>query len=175
MKALFFFAIGVAAGAYGYYYLQEKQPASRAPTSATAEPTTPVATNPSLRERASNDAHAAKQAISDKLAAWHLTPEEIRSDLERTGRVVRTKAHEVGSEISGKTANARIVTLIKGKYALDSELSARSIEVTCDSGVVTLQGNVANPALIAKAVGIALDTEGVTKVDARLSVSQNSP
>jgi osmotically-inducible protein OsmY len=172
-KALFLFLIGAAAGAFGYYYLQEKRAAKPvAPATTEAKPeekSAPPA--PTLSDRARDEARAVKDSVANKLSEWHLTPDEIGSELSRTGQVVRTKAQATGETIATATSNARIVTVIKAKYALDKELSARAIEVDCESGQVTLIGNVASTALVAKAVGIALDTDGVTHVTAKLKVA----
>jgi hypothetical protein len=171
-KAFFIFIIGAAAGAYGFYYLQQKKTASpdSAPkTSATAK-SEPTDKNTSLSDRARNDVKAAKDAVAAKFAEWHLTPDDISSELARTGQVVRTKAHSAGESIASTASNARIVTAIKAKYTLDNELSARTISVDCENSQVTLTGTVASPALIAKAVGLALDTDGVTHVKSLLTV-----
>lgn len=167
---LFIFILGVAAGAYGLYYYQnhraeapDKKDASH--TSATDEK------NPSFGDRVRDDVKAAKDAVAAKFVEWHLTSDEIKKDLEHSGQVVRTKAVAVGETVASSTSNARIVAVIKAKYTLDKELSARAIEVDCDKGDVTLRGNVASPALIAKAIALALDTDGVSKVQSLLAVT----
>jgi len=172
-QAFFIFLIGAAAGAFGFYYLQEKHtPPHAAPQAAEAKPAAKTAqpAAPSLSERAREDARAAKDAVANKLVEWHLTPDEIGAELSRTGQVVRTKAQSAGESIAGATSNARIITVIKTKYALDNELSSRAIAVACENGQVTLRGNVTSTTLIAKAVGLALDTDGVANVTAQLAV-----
>ena len=172
-KALFFFLIGAAAGAFGYYYLQEKRDASTTPHTAAETKSADKSTQPtpSLAERARDEAKVVKDSVANKFTEWHLTPDEIGNELARTGQVVRTKAQATGETIASATSNARIVTVIKAKYTLDKELSARAIEVDCDNGQVILVGTVASTALIAKAVGIALETDGVTHVTAKLKVA----
>ena len=172
-KVLFIFLIGAAAGAYSYYYLQEKrQTPAATPKSADAKPAADATqTSPTLAERARDEAKVVKDTVTGKLTEWHLTPDEIGNELARTGQVVRTKAQSTGETIATATSNARIVTTIKTKYALDKELSARAITVSCDSGQVTLLGNVASTTLIAKAVGIALETDGVSHVTSKLTVT----
>jgi osmotically-inducible protein OsmY len=64
--------------------------------------------------------------------------------------------------------------VVKAKYTLDKELSARTIEVSADNGLVTLRGTAPSEALIGKAVGLALDTDGVTQVKSLLTV-QSTP
>jgi lambda repressor-like predicted transcriptional regulator len=171
--ALFIFIIGAAAGAFGFYYLQQKKASSPNSVPTTSNPAKPEATdtNTSFSDRARNDVKAAKDAVAAKFAEWHLTPEDISAELARTGQVVRTKAHSAGESIASTASNARIVTAIKAKYTLDKELSARAISVDCDNGQVALTGTVASPALIAKAVGLALDTDGVTHVKSLLTVA----
>jgi osmotically-inducible protein OsmY len=166
--AIFIFLVGAAAGAYALFTFQEKRAAATDSTKP-AEASAPHPTS-SLSDQAREEAKAAKAAVAAKLAAWHLTPDEISKDLSRSGEVVRTKAEAVGDSIASATANTRIVTTIKAKYTLDKELSGRAIAVACDNGHVTLSGSASNPTLIAKAVALALDTEGVTQVTAKLAV-----
>ena len=172
-KALFLFLIGAAAGAFGYYYFQEKRAATPVATAAPEAKVSekPAQPAPTLGERAREEAKTVKTSIANKLTEWHLTPDEIGSELSRTGQVVRTKAEATGATIATATTNARIITVIKAKYAIDKELSVRAIEVDCEGGQVTLNGTVANTALVAKAVAIALDTDGVVHVIAKLTVA----
>lgn len=102
--------------------------------------------------------------LSQKIRDWHLTPEDIRADLDRSGEVVRTNAQVVGQKLD----DARIVATIKAKYLIDRELSAIDIHVESHDGNVLLTGTVASPRLIGRAVLLALDTGGVRNVTARL-------
>ncbi len=169
-KFLFFFLIGAAAGAYGYYYVQQKNlEAAKTAESATTEKSTKP--TPSLTDRVRDEAKSVKDSVANKLTEWHLTPDAIGEELERTGQVVRNKAQSTGDSIANASSSARIVTVIKTKYTLDKELSARAIAIDCDNGQITLNGTVASNALIAKAVGIALETDGVTRVKSLLKVT----
>jgi hypothetical protein len=169
---LFIFLFGIVVGAAGYHYYH--QPASSAPTPELAAPEAPApapaaahADQRSITEKARDGALAAKQAISQKIVEWKLTPAEINQELEKTGRVVRNKTATAGQTLS----NARIVAVIKGKYALEDELSARQINVDADAGKVTLRGTAHSPELIARAITLALETEGVVSVDSQLTVA----
>jgi uncharacterized membrane protein len=171
MKTAFvIFLIGVIAGAFGYYYIQHHQtgaqsaPSAVRPTAETAQP------KPSLVEQARSEVKGTKDAIAAKLVEWHLTPEEIRSDISKTGQVVRTKARAAGETIS----NTRIEATIEAKYALDKELSARAIQIDCQDGHVTLSGTAASPSLIAKAIATALDTDGVLDVKSKIALAPES-
>jgi len=108
----------------------------------------------------------AKDAVAAKAEDWKLTPESIKEELAKTGRVVRSKARVVGDRMD----DARIVAFIKGKYVVDSDLSALAISVDCRDGEVKLTGSTTSEALIGRAVTLALQTHGVRNVISLLVV-----
>ena len=112
-----------------------------------------------------------KNSVSDKMTEWKLTPSDIKADLEKGGRVVRSKSVAAGAKVASVADNARIVTVINGKLVGDSDLSALKINVDADAGVVTLKGTAKSPDAIGKAILLALDTDGVTQVISLLTVS----
>lgn len=111
-----------------------------------------------------------KNAVSDKIVEWKLTPSDIKADLEKGGRVVRSKTVAAGEKIATVADNARIVTVINAKYVADSDVSALKINVDADAGMVTLKGTAKSPDAIGKAIALALDTDGVTQVVSLLTV-----
>jgi osmotically-inducible protein OsmY len=111
-----------------------------------------------------------KNAIDDKLTDWKLTPSDIGRDLEKGARVVRSRAAAAGEKVATAADNARIVAVINGKIVADPDLSAWTINVDADSGVVTLKGSANSPGLIGKAILLALETDGVTQVVSLLTV-----
>jgi hypothetical protein len=139
--AFFFFIIGFGLGCYAMYKYDQSQP----PPSTAAQ---------------------AQEKFDQKLSDWHLTKPDIENDLSKTGEVVRTKAAQAGSRIE----DARIHAVIKSKYVLDRDLYGQSITITVTSGAVALTGSVTDEAFISKAVALAMDTDGVTVVKARLAV-----
>ena len=108
--------------------------------------------------------------VESKLVAWHLTNADIEQELQQTGKVVRRQMREFGASIADVTSDARISAQIKGKLALNKELSAKSIAVSTTDGRVTLSGNVASARLIGKALALALETDGVREVSSTLKV-----
>jgi hypothetical protein len=112
----------------------------------------------------------AKNAIDNKLTEWKLTPSDIKADLQKGGRIVREKSAAAGARTSEVFDNAKVVTTINAKFVGDSQLSALKINVDADHGVVTLKGTVKSPELIGRAMGHALDTDGVTQVVSLLTV-----
>jgi len=127
-------------------------------------PSLPLGSHPLARDRAP----AFPDGLDEKLREWRLSPDDIRQDLAHTGEVVRTQAHVV----SGKMTDARIVAVVKAKYILDRDLTAIDIHVTAVDGHVTLAGKVGSPELVGRAMALALDTDGVASVDAKLGVAQ---
>ncbi len=141
MKALLFFLIGVLAGAYAVHVYDE-------------------------RERPATSVSGMTGSVEDRLGQWHLSSDDIRADLARTGQVFREKAGVAGEKIS----DVRILAVIKAKYVLDRDLSARDIGVHVSDGAVTLTGTVSSPEFVGRATALALETDGATSVTARLSV-----
>jgi len=142
-RMLFCFLLGVAAGVGGYWYLQQD----------------------AGRVRLEQVTGAVKERIGE------LTVNDIKGELARTSMVVREKAREAGQSIAGATANARTTLAIKTKLVAEPGLSALAINVDTTDGLVTLSGKVDSYEQIAKAVKLALDTEGVHKVISTLQVS----
>jgi osmotically-inducible protein OsmY len=140
MKALFFFVVGVFAGAYAVHVYDSRWPQQQA--------------------------SAARDAAADRLREWHLGADDIRSDLAQTGQVVREKAGVVGERIG----DVRIATVIKAKFVIDGSLQAGAIGVAVDDGAVTLTGSVPSTEAVGRATALALDTAGVRTVTARLTV-----
>ena len=112
-------------------------------------------------------------AIEGKLVAWHLTAADIQQELAKTGKVVRRQVRDFGTAVADASADAAITAKIKGKYALDKELSAWGISVSTTDGRVTLSGNVSSTRLIGKAMMLALETDGVREVTSTLQVKKS--
>jgi len=148
------FVIGIVVGAYSLRIYERRNSVP------------PVASNPPVGATAREAATGMKEAVSEKLADWHLTPDEIKADLDHSGQVVREKAQVAGERI----VDARIVTVIKAKYVLDHNLSARDIAVDSRDGVVTLGGTVPSASLIGRAVMLAIDTDGVSRVVSQITI-----
>ena len=97
------------------------------------------------------------------------------------GRASTEKAREVGAEMGAKTAEAAnkageilsdgaLTAKIKSKMALDDSVRARSIDVSTSDHVVTVSGHVSSEDEHARAVQLARETAGVTRVIDHLTV-----
>src|SRR3954470_19752796 len=96
-----------------------------------------------------------------------------------SGQVSTDKARAVGAEVGAKTAEAAnragevlsegaLTAKIKSKMTLDDLVQARSIDVSTTNHVVTLTGTVRSAAEHDRAMQLAKETEGVTRVVDRI-------
>ena len=150
MKVFVSFLVGVIVGVAGYWYLA--QPSSKRTVTEAHE---------SIRSNATTIG----QSLKDTFAT-----DQIKDELARTGRVIREKAGMTGEAIADTAANARSTATIKAKLLQESSLASLSIHVDTTDGVVALSGTVPSHETIAKAMELALDTEGVKKVISTLQV-----
>jgi osmotically-inducible protein OsmY len=98
-----------------------------------------------------------------------------------TGSANLERARERGAELGEKAAiasrkvgevvgEAALTTKIKAKMALDDSVKSRAIDVTTDGSTVTLTGTVASAAERERAVALARETVGVTRVIDNLQI-----
>jgi osmotically-inducible protein OsmY len=91
------------------------------------------------------------------------------------------RARERGAEIGERAAvatekiqsamgDAALTTKIKAKMALDDTVKARAIDVTTDGSTVTLSGTVHSEAERDRAMALAQETTGVSRVVDHLAV-----
>jgi BON domain len=157
MKVLLALTLGVAIGAGIVWYYQSPQHQNRA-----AAP----------GDKIEGTARAAGDVFQEKLRSFHLSGDDIKQELDRSGRVIRQKAEQAGQAISDATADARITAAIKAKLLRDPDLSAWNISVSTTSGVVTLAGAVASPEAVGKAMLLAMETDGVREAISTLQVKR---
>ena len=98
-----------------------------------------------------------------------------------TPRIDTAAARKAGAELGEKTATAAsrinesleegsLTAKIKAKMVLDDLVKARAINVTTDGTAVTLAGTVHSPQERDRALTLARETNGVTKVVDQLVV-----
>jgi hypothetical protein len=90
----------------------------------------------------------------------------------------RERAAELGERAAVASAkagavvrDASITSKIVAKMALDDLVKARTIDVTTDGPIVTLTGRVHSPEERERALRLARETEGVTRVVDRLQLA----
>jgi hypothetical protein len=113
--------------------------------------------------------------VTTRISEWRLGPTEIQADLDKGTTIVRTKDNVVGAP-TGNTDDSVIITMVKGKLQADSQLSssASKIDVEAHNGEVTLKGSAGSADQIGRAIALALNTQGVTKVSSQLKLDANA-
>jgi osmotically-inducible protein OsmY len=86
-------------------------------------------------------------------------------------REIRERAVTAGAKAEATLEDAAVTTAIKSKLLADQTVSGMKIDVDTRDGVVTLTGQVASAAAKEHAIAIAQLTEGVRRVEDRLTVS----
>jgi len=86
---------------------------------------------------------------------------------------VRTKESSAGAP-TGSTDDTVVKTMVTGKLQADSDLAKASIQAEAKNGAVTLSGSADKPEVVGRAIALALDTQGVTKVTSEIKVSGSS-
>lgn len=108
--------------------------------------------------------------VSSRITEWRLGASEIQADLDRGVTIVRTKDTVVGAP-TGSTDDDVIKTMVKGKLQADSETAKASIDVEANNGEVMLKGSADQANIVGRAIALALDTDGVTKVSSDVKIS----
>ena len=145
-RLLFGFIVGVLVGAWGYSAVHK---------------------SPTRRNASASSGSFAQDAGR---MFRDIRVEDVRQELERTGLVIRQKAAQIGTAITEGTADARTTGTIKARLLSEPGISSMGIDVNTTGGVVTLAGNVGSHEEVAKAMRIALETDGVVKVISTLQV-----
>ena len=98
----------------------------------------------------------------------------VRSAARETSAEVRDRASAgvqvAVSRTEGAVTAAALTSKIKAKMALDDVVNANEVNVDTEGSVVTLSGNVGSHDEQRRAVRIAQETKGVTKVVNQLRV-----
>jgi BON domain-containing protein len=116
-------------------------------------------------------------------SSWRPGTGEKPAPVATTGTIDTQKARETGAEIGEKAAvamgkvketvsEAQVTTKIKAKMALDDLVKARAIDVSTTDTTVTLSGTVSSQAEHDRAVALARETNGVTRVVDALRISR---
>jgi osmotically-inducible protein OsmY len=104
--------------------------------------------------------------------ATALNTEEAKAEAARLADRAATVATATANKAGDKLQEGGLTAKIKAKMALDDHVKARAINVDVAGSEVTLTGVVASADERQRAVRLARDTEGVTRVVDRLQIKQ---
>ena len=104
--------------------------------------------------------------------ATTLDTADVKREAVNLASRASAKASVAASEVGVTMSEGALTAKIKSKMALDDHVNAPAIDVDTSGSVVTLTGVVGSAAARERAVSLARDTEGVTRVVDRLQVRQ---
>jgi len=95
-----------------------------------------------------------------------------RSSARERDAQLGEKAAVAASQVTESIAEAAVTAKVKAKMALDDLVKARAIDVSTGGNTVTLSGTVSSAAERERAVRLARETDGVTRVVDELRVER---
>ena len=101
---------------------------------------------------------------------WPLRSRAATLDTADVKEEAVTLATRAATQVGVTMSESALTAKIKSKMALDDHVNARAVDVDTSGSVVTLTGVVGSAAARERAVSLARDTEGVTRVVDRLQV-----
>src|SRR5262245_23663737 len=106
-------------------------------------------------------------------SAASLEAEIAKRQAARLATKATAKASDAASKLGDTFGDSALTAKIKSKMALDDYVEARSIDVDTSDSIVTLTGVVRSAEQRDRAVRLARETAGVTKVVDRLRVRES--
>lgn len=114
-------------------------------------------------DRAAVEAERAEDRAEDRAEA-------AEDRAEAAGPSLGERTEGAASQAGQAIDDAKITTVVKGKYLADDTLKGLDISVDTEQGVVTLTGKVQNDSAKELATSIASGVEGVVSVNNQLTV-----
>lgn len=121
-----------------------------------------------LREKATDYATETAKREAGELAGK--AADEAREAAGKIAGKAADEARDAAGKLGDTVSDGALTAKIKSKMALDDHVKARAIDVDTSDAVVTLSGVVASADERKRAVELARDTEGITRVVDKLEV-----
>lgn len=117
---------------------------------------------------------ATNMATSARMMQWKLNASDIQADLDNDREIVRTKDENVGAPVATNDKSV-VESMVKGRLEADSDIAALDLNVDADKhGAVTLKGKARTAEEVGRAIALALDTDGVTKVTSKIKLDKDA-
>lgn len=124
-------------------------------------------------QRAGQAMSNASHDVSAKLTEWKLNAQDLEADIAAKRDIVRTK--EVTATPTGAMDKSTLQAAVEGRIKADSELANLKLDVNADrKGEIQLEGKALNAGQIARAMALALDTDGVVKVTSKIKIDNDA-
>lgn len=117
---------------------------------------------------------AANVSTTARMAEWKLNPSDIQADLDNNKDIVRSKNPEAGAP-TGTADKSVVESMVNSRLGADTDLAALKLRVSANKhGEVTLKGKAQSADEVGRAIALALDTEGVTKVTSKIKLDKDA-
>lgn len=118
-------------------------------------------------------AAASNVATSARVMEWKLSANDIQADLAANREIVRTK--DAAGAPTGNIDKSQLESLVEGRLQADTEIASLKLDVDADrNGAVKLSGKAMSAEQVGRAIALALDTEGVTKVSSKVKLDKDA-
>lgn len=124
--------------------------------------------------REASDALArAGDKLEAKYQEWKLNAKDIEADLAADRPIVRTRNN--ANAPTGKVDRSTLKTAVEGRIKADAELANLKLDINANrNGEIELEGKAQNAKQVARAMALALDTEGVVKVTSKVDLDDDA-
>lgn len=114
-----------------------------------------------------------EMASTARTVEWKLSANDIQADIDAHRDIVRTK--DASGAATGKMDKDVLKSAVEGRLKADSELANLKIDVNPKStGEIQLEGKALTADQVGKAIALALDTDGVTKVTSKIRLDKDA-
>ncbi|MEY4939834.1 MAG: hypothetical protein RIQ93_1569 [Verrucomicrobiota bacterium] len=111
--------------------------------------------------------------VSARVTEWKLSNTDLQADIDAKRDIVRTKT-SAGAP-TGKVDKSALKSSVESRVHGDSQLAPFKLDVEIDHQTeVVLTGKARTADEIGRAIAVALDTEGVTKVTSKIKLDKNA-
>lgn len=124
-------------------------------------------------ERTANAMSNMAHDVSVKLTEWRLSAREIEADIAADRPIVRSRTN--AGAPTGNTDKSALQSAVEAKIKADSELANLKLDINADrAGEIQLEGKALTADQVGKAIALALDTEGVSKVTSKIKLDKDA-
>jgi osmotically-inducible protein OsmY len=111
--------------------------------------------------------------VSARITEWKLSTNDIQTDINAKRDIVRTKTN--AGAPTGNIDKSALKSAVESRVHGDSQLAPFKLDVEIDHQTeVVLTGKARTADEIGRAIAVALDTEGVTKVTSKIKLDKNA-
>ena len=124
-------------------------------------------------ERTAAAAREMGHDIKAKFTEWKLNAQDLEADLAARRPIVRTK--DSAGTPTGNMDKSTLQSAVEGRIKADAELANLKLDINADrKNEIQLEGKAQNADQIARAIALALDTDGVMKVTSKIRIDDDA-